>query len=377
MGGESKRDRAGMRYDYLIVGAGLAGCVMAERLANGLQQQVLLIDRRNHIGGNAYDFANEHGIIIQKYGPHILHTMSREVWDYLSDFTAWNGYIHRVLARVGDKLVPLPINLETMEHLYDRPFTEEQLREYFEQRRVRLDRIENARDVVVSQVGEELYDLFFREYTRKQWGVDPQALAPEVTKRLPVRFDRDTRYFADTYQGIPSEGFTRLFERMLDSPRITVQLDTDYRSMADHAGAEKVIYTGPIDEFFGCVYGPLPYRSLVFKCETHDVERFQPAGVVNYPNEQDYTRITEFKHFYLQSHPKTTICYEYSRGEGDPYYPIPTQANHGLYARYKALAEGRRDVRFIGRLAQYEYLNMDHVVHRALTLFAEIQKNGF
>ncbi len=366
-----------MRYDYLIVGAGLAGCVMAERLANGLGRRILLIDRRDHVAGNACDYVDEHGIIVQKHGPHILHTMNREVWDYLSGFTAWNGYVHRVLAKVGDKLVHLPINLDTMERLYDRSFTEEQLREYFEQRRVRMDRIANARDVVVSQVGEELYDLFFKEYTRKQWGVDPRDLAPEVTKRLPVRFDRDTRYFADTYQGIPSEGFTRLVQRMLDNPRITVRLNTDYRSLADRAEAEKVIYTGPIDEFFDYVYGPLPYRSLVFRLETHEVEQFQPAGVINYPNEQDYTRITEFKHFYRQNHPRTTICYEYSRAQGEPYYPIPTPANHGLYARYKALADARRDVRFIGRLAQYEYLNMDHVVHRALTLFAEIHKNGF
>jgi UDP-galactopyranose mutase len=366
-----------MTYDYLIVGAGFSGCVLAERLANGLQQRVLVIDRRDHVGGNAHDFTNEEGIIVQKYGPHIFHTTIREVWDYLSGFTTWNGYVHRVLAKVKDKLVYLPINLDTMERLCERPFTAEQLREHFEQRRIRLDRIENARDVVVSQVGQELYELFFRNYTRKQWGVDPEELAPEVTRRLPVRFDRDTRYFTDAYQGIPTEGFTRLFERLLDSPRITVQLGTDYGSMADRSRFEKVIYTGPIDEFFGYAHGRLPYRSLAFQFETHDMERFQPAGVVNYPNEQDYTRITEFKHFYLQNHPKTTICYEYSRADGDPYYPIPTRANRDLYAKYKALAEARHDVRFMGRLAQYEYLNVDQVVHRALGLFAEIQRDGF
>ncbi len=366
-----------MAYDYIIVGAGMAGCVMAERLARELQQKVLLIDRRPHIGGNTYDFVNEHGHIVQKYGPHILHTTRREVWDYLSGFTAWNGYVHRVLARVKDKLVYLPINLDTMERLYERPFTEPQLRDYFEQRRVRMDRIENARDVVVAQVGQELYELFFKEYTRKQWGVDPQELAPEVTRRLPVRFDRDTRYFTDAFQGIPTEGFTRMFERMLDHPRIEVQLGTDYRPRAGGAEGGKVIYTGPIDEFFGYTHGRLPYRSLTFRFETHDLTQFQPAGVVNYPNEQDYTRITEFKHFYLQDHPRTTICYEYSRPDGEPYYPIPTPANRDLYARYRAMAEARRDVRFVGRLAQYEYLNMDQVVHRALTLFAEIQRNGF
>jgi UDP-galactopyranose mutase len=368
-----------MNYDYLIVGAGLAGCVVAERLANGLGQKVLLIDRRDHIGGNTYDFVDEHGLIVQKYGPHIFHTSLRGVWDYLSGFTAWNGYVHRVLAKAGDKLLHLPINLDTMERLYDRPFTPEQLQEYFEQRKVRLDRIENARDVVVSQVGQELYELFFKEYTRKQWGVTPEELAPEVTKRLPVRLNRDTRYFTDEYQGIPVEGFTRMFERMLDSPGITVSLGTDYRSLsqADRQSCAKRIYTGPIDEFFDYAHGPLPYRSLVFDFQTHECAQFQPVGVVNYPNEQAYTRITEFKHFYMQSGPSTTICIEYSRGQGDPYYPIPTKANREQYARYQAMAESRPDVRFVGRLAQYEYLNMDQVVHRALELFAQIQRHGF
>jgi UDP-galactopyranose mutase len=366
-----------MDYDYLIVGAGFGGCVLAERLANGLGQRVLLIDRRDHIGGNAYDFVDDAGIIVQKYGPHIFHTSIEQVWEYLSAFTTWNGYVHRVLAKVSDKLLPLPISLETMEQLYGRPFSAEQLREYFEQRRVRLERIENARDVVVSQVGRELYGLFFENYTRKQWGLEPYELAADVTKRLPVRFDRDTRYFTDTYQGLPTEGFMPLFERLVDSPRITVQLRTDYRSMLESPSFKRLIYTGAIDEFFGYVHGRLPYRSMAFEFRTLEQEWFQPAGVVNYPNEQDYTRITEFKHLYRQKCPKTTICYEYSRAEGPPCYPIPTQANRELYAKYRALAETRCDVRFVGRLAQYEYLNMDQVVHRALRLFAEIETDGF
>jgi UDP-galactopyranose mutase len=362
-----------MPYDYLIVGAGCAGCVLAERLANGLRRKVLLVDRRHHIGGNAYDFYNDDGILVQRYGPHIFHTKMKEVWDYLCRFTEWNGYVHHVLAKVKDKEVFLPINLDTMERLYGRRFTPDQLREYLDQRRVHVERVRNARDVVVSQVGQELYELFFRNYTRKQWGLDPEQLDPEVTSRLPVRFDRDTRYFADPYQGIPTQGFTAMFDRMLDSPNITVRLDTDYRAAAASERFRKLIYTGPIDEFFGWTHGKLPYRSLVFKFETLDVERFQNAGVVNYPNDQDYTRITEFKHLYRQTHPRTTICYEYSAAEGAPYYPIPTRANRDLYREYEAQADKLDGVHFVGRLAQYEYLNMDQVVKRALDLFDGIR----
>ncbi len=362
-----------MTYDYLIVGAGCAGCVLAERLANGLQRKVLLIDRRHHIGGNAYDFCNDDGLLVQRYGPHIFHTKMKQVWDYLCRFTEWNGYVHRVLAKVKDKEVSLPINLDTMERLYARAFTPDQLREYLDQRRIHCETIENARDVVVSQVGEELYELFFKNYTRKQWGLDPEQLDPGVTSRLPVRFDRDTRYFADPYQGIPTQGFTVMFERLLGSPNIALRLDTDYRAVAASERYRKLIYTGPIDEFFGWVHGRLPYRSLVFEVETLDVERFQDAGVVNYPNDQDYTRITEFKHLYLQTHPRTTICYECSAAEGPPYYPIPTPGNRDLYRQYKAEADKLDGVYFLGRLAQYEYLNMDQVISRALDLFGRIR----
>ncbi len=362
-----------MSIDYLIVGAGCAGCVLAERLANGLGRRVLLLDRRGHIGGNAYDERNADGLYVQPYGPHIFHTKMKRVWDYLGQFTEWNGYVHRVLAVVGDKTVYLPINLDTMERLYGRTFTPQTLREHFDRQRVPLETIHNARDVVVSQVGQELYELFFENYTRKQWGLDPEQLDPQVTRRLPVRFDRDTRYFADPYQGIPTQGFTAMFERMLESPNITVRLDTDYGDVAGSLHCRKLIYTGPIDEFFGWSRGRLPYRSLVFRYESLRAEQFQEAGVVNYPNEQDYTRITEFKHLYRQTHPKTTICYEYSAAEGPPYYPIPTPANRQLYRRYEAQAATLDDVYFLGRLAQYEYLNMDQVVARALDLFDRIR----
>lgn len=365
-----------MKYDYLIVGTGLAGVVLAERLANEAGQNVLLIERRDHLGGNVYDEVNAEGLLVQKYGPHIFHTKMKPVWDYLSHFTQWNGYVHRVLASVRGKNVPLPICLETMEKLYDRAFTADQLKEYFQRHKVVVEKVENARDVVVSQVGEELYELFFKNYTKKQWGLYPEQLAAEVTRRLPVRFDRDTRYFADPYQGVPTEGFTAMVRRMLDHRRIEIRLGTDYFEVADSVSFGKMIYTGRIDEYFGYAHGKLPYRSLIFEFETLDRERFQEVGVVNYPNDEDYTRITEFKHLYFQEHPKTAICYEYSTAEGPPCYPIPTVANRQLYSQYKVEAERLDSVYFLGRLAQYEYLNMDQVVGRALDLFERIRAGG-
>ena len=365
-----------MKYDTLIVGAGFAGCVLAERLANGLHQRVLLVERRNHIGGNAHDFRNEQGLLIQRCGPHIFHTSSKAVWDYLGRFTPWNGYVHRVLAKVGAKQVYLPINLDTMERLYDRPFTPDEMRQHFERHKVPMTQVENARDVVVSQVGTELYELLFRNYTKKQWGLFPEELDPEVTRRLPVRFDRDTRYFTDPWQGIPSQGYTRMFERMLDSRNIEVRLETDYKDVAGSVDFARLIFTGAIDEFLDYRHGRLPYRSEVFRFETLPVERFQDAAVVNYPNEQDYTRITEFKQLYLQEHPQTTICYEYGSDEGPACYPVPTAANRASYARYKADADALDATHFVGRLAQYQYLNMDQVVARALELFQKIRDHA-
>lgn len=362
----------GGKFDILVVGAGFAGCTVAERCASELNKKVLVVERRNHIGGNSYDFLNGDGILVQKYGPHIFHTSSKKVWDYLCRFTKWNTYSHRVLARVRGMDVPFPINLYTMEMLYGCKFTEEGLREYFEQRKARLARIENARDVVVSQVGEELYDLFFRNYTRKQWGVYPEELDVEVTKRIPVRFNRDDRYFTDNYQGLPEEGFTKMFERMLDHKNIHVALNTDYKEIAAELSFDKLVYTGPIDGFFDFKHGKLPYRSLDFRFETIEVEKHQNAGVVNYPNDFDYTRVTEFKQLYQQRHEKTTICYEYPRAEGDPYYPIPNPRSHEIYQAYKKEAEGLGQVHFIGRLAEYRYMNMDQVVDSGLALCERI-----
>jgi UDP-galactopyranose mutase len=361
-----------MKLDFLIVGSGFAGCTLAERLATKLNKQVLLIEKRNHIGGNAYDYYNEDGILVQKYGPHIFHTNFKNVWMYLSRFTEWNNYIHRVLARVNGKEIYLPINLDTVERLYDRKFTPKELKEFFEQRKIKVDRIRNARDVIVSQVGEELYDLFFKNYTKKQWGVYPDKLDPQVTSRLPVRFDRDTRYFSDKYQGIPKYGYTRMFEKMLTNRNIHILLNTDYKEIISSVKFNKLIFTGPIDYFFDYMHGKLPYRSLDFRFKTLNRAKYQNAGVVNYPNDYAYTRITEFKYFYFQKHYRTTICYEFPKAIGDPYYPIPKPEYHEIYLKYKKEAEKLKNVYFVGRLAEYRYLNMDQVVDEALKLFKRL-----
>ena len=291
------------------------------------------------------------------------------MWEYLSLFTEWNGYIHRVIANVNGKEVYLPISMDTMERLYEREFTAEELKRFFEKWKIKLDKITNAKDIVISQVGEELYELFFKNYTKKQWGVYPDELDPQVTNRLSVRLNRDTRYFTDKYQGIPIHGYTKMFEKMLDNRNIHILLNTDYKEIRDYVKFDRLIFTGPIDYFFDYVHGKLPYRSLDFRFETLDIEKFQNAAVVNYPNNHDYTRITEFKHFYFQKHVKTTICYEYPKAEGDPYYPIPKPEFQEIYQKYKIEAEKLKNVYFIGRLAEYSYLNMDQVVLKALDLF--------
>jgi UDP-galactopyranose mutase len=359
-------------FDYLIVGAGFAGSVLAERLANGSGKKVIICDKRPHIGGNAYDHYNEQGILVHKYGPHIFHTNSREVFEYLSRFTDWRPYEHRVRARVDGQLVPLPINLDTINQLYGLSLTSFEVEEFFRRVAEPRDQVRTSEDVVVSRVGRELYEKFFRNYTRKQWDLDPSELDASVTARVPVRTNRDDRYFTDTYQAMPLDGYTRMFEKMLDSPNIKVLLNCDYREAAQEVRFREMIYTGPIDAFFDYQYGKLPYRSLEFKHETHNVPVHQPAAVVNYPNEHLYTRVTEFKYLTGQEHPKTSIVYEYPRAEGDPYYPVPRKENAEMYARYKALAEATPSVHFVGRLATYKYYNMDQIVAQALTAYTRL-----
>jgi UDP-galactopyranose mutase len=359
-------------FDYLIVGAGFAGSVLAERLARGSNKQVLICDKRPHIGGNAYDHYNDDGVLVHKYGPHIFHTNSREVFEYLSNFTEWRSYQHRVLASVDGQLVPIPINLDTINKLYGLNLTSFEVEEFFKSVAEPVERVRTSEDVVVSKVGRELYEKFFRNYTRKQWGLDPSELDASVTSRVPTRTNRDDRYFTDTYQAMPLHGYTRMFERMLDHPNIKVMLNCDYREIEKEFAYKEMIYTGPVDAFFNYCYGKLPYRSLEFKHETHAIPQYQSAPVVNYPNEQMYTRITEFKYLTGQEHAKTSIVYEYPQAEGDPYYPVPRKENAELYTKYKALADATPEVHFVGRLATYKYYNMDQIVAQALTVYAKL-----
>ena len=360
-------------FDYLIVGAGFAGSVLAERLANDAGKRVLICDRRPHIGGNAYDYYDEAGILVHRYGPHIFHTSSREVFDYLSSFTAWRPYQHRVLASVDGQLVPIPINLDTVNRLYGLSLTSFQLEEFFNSVAEKVPAIRTSEDVVVSRVGRELYEKFFRGYTRKQWGLDPSELDASVTARVPTRTSRDDRYFTDTYQTMPRHGYTRMFERMLAHPNIKILLNTDYREIRQAVAYKEMVYTGPVDTYFDHCYGKLPYRSLEFEHVTLNQPEFQSVGTVNYPNECPYTRITEFKYLTGQKHEKTSIVYEHPRAEGDPYYPIPRPENTVLYRQYQALADSTKDVHFVGRLATYKYYNMDQVVAQALTLYKKLR----
>ncbi len=363
-----RRDRAEM-FDYVIAGAGFAGSVLAERLATQMGKKVLVVDKRDHIGGNAYDTYNADGLLIHKYGPHIFHTNSDDVVAYLSQFTSWRDYEHRVLSSIDGKLLPIPINLDTINTLYGLQLDEAGMRAFLAQRTVQPSMIKTSEDIVISRVGRELYEKFFRNYTRKQWGLDPSQLDAAVAGRIPVRFDHDDRYFTDMFQAMPRHGYTKMFERMLDQQNITVKLGTDFAEVVNSYPDAKVIYTGPIDEYFGFRFGPLPYRSLEFRHETLNQEIFQRAPVVNYPNEQEYTRITEFKYLTGQQHAKTSVVYEYPRATGDPYYPIPRPENAALFARYRELADEVPDVTFCGRLANYKYFNMDQVVAQALKTF--------
>jgi UDP-galactopyranose mutase len=359
-------------YDFLIVGAGFAGSVVAERLAAGLGKSVLVCDRRDHIGGNAYDHRDAAGILVHKYGPHIFHTNSREIFNYLSRFTAWRRYEHRVLASVEGKLLPIPINLDTINLLYDLQLDETEVQRFLAAHVIPCESPRTSEEITLSRVGRDLYEKFFRNYTRKQWGLDPSKLDAQVAARIPVRTNRDDRYFTDQFQSMPKHGFTRMFENMLDHPNIELQLGTDYRELRREVKFQRLVFTGPVDEFFDFRFGKLPYRSLRFQHETLNYEWHQPVAVVNYPNEFQYTRVTEFKHLTGQQDRRTSIVYEYPEACGDAYYPIPQPTNAAIYARYRELAQRQPNVHFVGRLATYRYYNMDQVVGQALTLYRKL-----
>ncbi|MFN7727293.1 MAG: UDP-galactopyranose mutase [Rubrivivax sp.] len=361
--------------ETLIVGAGFAGAVSARVLAEA-GRSVLLIDRRPHIAGNAYDHLDEAGVLVHAYGPHIFHTNSDKVWAWLSRFTAWRPYEHRVLAvphaRTG-QAYPMPINRQTINRLYGLQLDEAGVAAFLERAREPRDTLRSSEDVVLNSVGRELCELFFRGYTRKQWGLDLSELAAGVAARIPTRCNDDDRYFTDRHQAMPLHGYTAMFQAMLDHPRITVRTGVDFFRERRHLRAAQTVFTGPVDAYFGHCFGALPYRSLRFE-HRHlpGVAQHQAVGTVNYPNDHAYTRCTEFKHLTGQAHTGTSVVTEVPCAlaeTGEPYYPIPTASNEALFKRYQAMAEAEaaQGVVFLGRLAQYRYYNMDQVVAAALS----------
>jgi UDP-galactopyranose mutase len=375
------RRSPGGQFDWLVVGAGFAGSVLAERLASQRGEKVLVIDRRDHIGGNAYDHLDEAGLLIHRYGPHIFHTNSEQIFAHLSKFTAWRPYEHRVLAQVRspttgeDTLVPIPINLDTINTLYGLNLTEQEVEGWMDERAEQVPQVRTSEDVVVGKVGRELYELFFRGYTRKQWALDPSELDKSVTARVPTRTNRDDRYFTDRFQYMPRDGYTAMFRRMLDHPNITVRVGMEFTEARKKFSFRRVVWTGPVDEYFGFRFGKLPYRSLRFGHETLDKEWALPTGTVNHPAEATpFTRVSEYKWMTGQQHPRTSVTYEFPSAEGDPYYPIPRPENQALYKKYEALADAEQDTWFVGRLATYRYYNMDQVVGQALATFERIEK---
>jgi len=362
-------------YDYVVVGAGFAGCVLAERLASVANKKVLILDKRNHIGGNAYDHYDEAGILVHKYGPHIFHTNSKEVYAYLSNFTDWRNYQHKVLASVDGQMFPIPINLNTINSMYGLNLSSDEVTGFLKEKAEKISQVLTSEDVVLSNVGRELYEKFFKGYTKKQWDLDPSELNASVTARIPTRNNKDNRYFTDTYQVMPLHGYTKMFEKMLSHPNIHIMLNTDYQDIINEINYSKMVFTGPVDEYFDFCYGKLPYRSIEFKFETYDKEVFQETGTINYPNDYDFTRITEFKYLSGQKHNKTSVVYEFPKSEGDPYYPIPKPDNAALYQKYKELADSLKGTYFVGRLATYKYYNMDQVVAQALSVFKKITRD--
>ena len=363
------------RVDTLVVGAGFAGAVIAERLRTVLGQTVTVVEQRDHIAGNAFDCVDAHGVLIHRYGPHIFHTNSDVVVDYLSQFTAWRPYEHRVLAAVDGDLLPIPINRTTINRRYGLDLrTDEEVERFYAERREPIAETRTSEDAVLAKVGRDLYETFFRGYSRKQWGRDPSELHATVCGRIPTRTNADDRYFADTFQKMPADGFTRMFERMLAG--VDVRLGTAFESLDGTIEYDHLVFTGPIDAYFGYRYGRLPYRSLVFETRTYptpDGGLIQPVAVVNHPSTAvDYTRVTEYRHLTGQRHGFSTLHVEYPQETGDPFYPIPSDATRALYRRYEALAAELPNVTFVGRLARYQYLNMDQVVGQALGTFQKL-----
>ncbi len=367
-----------MIYDYLIVGSGLAGSTLAERLASQLEKKIIIVEKRNHIGGNCYDYRNEHNINIHKYGPHIFHTMNKKVWDYASKFTDWINYQHKVLAVIGDKKVPIPFNFNSMDSIFPKKQSQKYqkilLDTYKSTSKVPILKLRETNNPELKILADFIYENVFYGYTLKQWGLTPEHLDYSVTSRIPIVLNRDDRYFHDPYQGIPKLGYTQMIAKMITHRNIEILLNTDYRSIISDIKFNKMIYTGKTDEFFDFIHGELPYRSLRYELVNLNQEKFQEAAQVNYPNDFEYTRITEFKHFNNASSERTTIAYEYPEPYtpkiNEPYYPIPRQINYEIFSKYKKEIDNvNNTVHFIGRLADYKYYNMDQTIGVALLLF--------
>lgn len=364
-------------YDVIVVGAGISGATLAERYATQLNKKVLVIEKRDHIGGNCYDFINEAGILVSKYGAHLFHTNYEDVWKYINNFSEWIPYEHHVLSYVNGKYVPVPVNIDTVNMLFGANIqSSKEMKAWLEEHTEKIDNPKDSEEAALRRVGKELYELIFKNYTKKQWDVWPKELESSVMDRIPVRPNFDNRYFSDKYQVLPKDGYTKMFKRMLDHPNITLKLNSDWEDMKGKVKRhEKVFFTGPIDQFFNNKYKPLQYRSIRFEFETHDKEYYQQNSVINYPNDYAYTRIVEYKYFGNQKNKKTTISKEYSMWEGEPYYPVPSERNRKIYEMYQKEAQKleEKGIYFVGRLANYKYFNMDQAFKNALDLFERIK----
>jgi UDP-galactopyranose mutase len=358
-----------MNFDVVVVGSGLAGVVSANLLAVA-GKSVLIIEKKSHIGGNTYDCYNNHGVLIQKYGPHIFRTNNEKVWRYLSRFTEWHYYQHKVVAKVKGFEVPFPINLDTYNALFGHIVSKKQFEALLQSFSI-TQTPKNAEEVIINQVGTDLYEIFFKNYMLKHWGIHPKQLFADAVKRVPVRTDRESRYFTHRYQGLPKYGYTVMINNMLDHENISILLQTDYKRIINRIKYKKMIYTAPLDYFFDFQFGALDYRSLYFEERTYDQESFQSHAVINYPNDYDYTRVTEYKKLTGQQHRKTTVHYEYpipfDPDKNEPYYPILDQKNSLLQQKYLSFSKQLDKVVFIGRLAEYRYYAMDELVEKIIT----------
>jgi len=364
-----------MKYDFLIVGAGFAGAVMAERLSSQLDKKVLIVDKRNHIGGNAYDEYDEHGILVHKYGPHVFHTNNKKILDYLSKFTEWRKYEHKVLADLNGRLYPIPINRTTVNKLYKKNFKiDKEVENFYNRVKEKRHPIKNSEDVIVNKVGVDIFEKFFKNFTIKQWNFEPKELSSSVCGRIPVRTNTDDRYFTDKFQFMPKDGYTKMFERMLKHKNINILLNTDYKTVIKDIKFDKIIYTGPIDYFFDYKFGKLPYRSIRFEWKNFEKEYHQKVGQVNYPDDSvEYTRVVEHKYLSGQKLKTTSVSFEYPQVKGEPFYPVPNSFNAEKYLLYKKEADKIKNVLFLGRLAEYKYYNMDQVVLNTLKIFEKLK----